>query len=127
MGGLLLLGGRVSDLLGRKRAFIIGMVGFAATSTLGGEATTPGTLFGARAFQGVFAAVLAPSALSILTTTFSDPREHGKAFGIYGAIAGGGSAIGLISGGLLTEYLDWRWCPRPTAGNSGTRARSVGA
>ncbi len=109
-GGLLLLGGRVSDLVGRKRAFVVGLVGFAAASALGGAAGTSGTLFAARALQGVFATVLAPSALSLLTTTFTDPAERGKAFGIYGAIAGGGSAIGLISGGLLTEYLDWRWC-----------------
>ncbi|WP_424215934.1 DHA2 family efflux MFS transporter permease subunit (plasmid) [Streptomyces sp. BI20] len=109
-GGLLLLGGRISDLAGRKRTFLIGLVGFAAASALGGAAVNPGMLFGARALQGCFAALLAPSALSLLTTTFTDPAERGKAFGIYGAIAGGGSAIGLISGGLLTEYLNWRWC-----------------
>ncbi|WP_078508493.1 MFS transporter [Streptomyces zinciresistens] len=109
-GGLLLLGGRIADLVGRKRTFVIGLVGFAAASALGGAATTAGMLFGARALQGVFAAVLAPSALSLLTTTFSDPKERGKAFGIYGALAGSGSAIGFIVGGLLTEYLDWRWC-----------------
>ncbi|RFU82283.1 MFS transporter [Streptomyces triticagri] len=109
-GGLLLLGGRVADLVGRKRTFVIGLIGFAAASALGGAAGSPGMLFAARALQGVFAAVLAPSALSLLTTTFTDPRERGKAFGIYGALAGGGSAIGLIAGGLLTEYLDWRWC-----------------
>ncbi|MFC5217873.1 MFS transporter [Streptomyces coerulescens] len=109
-GGLLLLGGRIADLVGRKRTFVIGLVGFAAASALGGAATTAGMLFGARALQGVFAAVLAPSALSLLTTTFTDPKERGKAFGIYGALAGSGSAIGFIVGGLLTEYLDWRWC-----------------
>lgn len=109
-GGLLLLGGRIADLVGRKRTFVIGLVGFAAASALGGAATTSGMLFGARALQGVFAAVLAPSALSLLTTTFTDPKERGKAFGIYGALAGSGSAIGFIVGGLLTEYLDWRWC-----------------
>lgn len=109
-GGLLLLGGRIADLVGRRRTFVIGLVGFAAASALGGAAGGPGMLFGARALQGVFAAVLAPSALSLLTTTFSDPKERGKAFGIYGAMAGGGSAIGLLAGGLLTEYLDWRWC-----------------
>ncbi|MDQ8704752.1 MFS transporter [Streptomyces sp. LHD-70] len=109
-GGLLLLGGRIADLVGRKRTFIIGLVGFAGASALGGAAGGPGMLFGARALQGVFAAVLAPSALSLLTTTFADPKERGKAFGIYGAMAGGGSAIGLLAGGLLTEYLDWRWC-----------------
>ncbi|MHC3469124.1 MFS transporter [Streptomyces sp. 7R007] len=109
-GGLLLLGGRIADLVGRKRTFIFGLVGFAAASALGGAATGSGMLFGARALQGVFAAVLAPSALSLLTTTFTDPKERGKAFGIYGALAGSGSAIGFIVGGLLTEYLNWRWC-----------------
>ncbi|MFI1566174.1 MFS transporter [Streptomyces sp. NPDC020490] len=109
-GGLLLLGGRIADLVGRKRAFVFGLIGFAAASALGGAATGPGMLFGARALQGVFAAVLAPSALSLLTTTFTDPKERGKAFGIYGALAGSGSAIGFIVGGLLTEYLNWRWC-----------------
>jgi EmrB/QacA subfamily drug resistance transporter len=109
-GGLLLLGGRIADLVGRKRTFVFGLVGFAAASALGGAATSPGMLFGARALQGVFAAVLAPSALSLLTTTFTDPKERGKAFGIYGALAGSGSAIGFIVGGLLTEYLNWRWC-----------------
>ncbi|WP_460107645.1 MFS transporter [Streptomyces sp. YKOK-J1] len=109
-GGLLLLGGRVADLVGRKRTFVVGLVGFAAASALGGAATSSGMLFGARALQGVFAALLAPSALSLLTTTFTDPRERGRAFGIYGALAGSGSAIGFIVGGLLTEYLNWRWC-----------------
>jgi EmrB/QacA subfamily drug resistance transporter len=109
-GGLLLLGGRIADLVGRKRTFLIGLVGFAVASALGGAATGSGMLFGARALQGLFAAVLAPSALSLLTTTFTDPRERGKAFGIYGALAGSGAAIGFIVGGLLTEYLDWRWC-----------------
>ncbi|MGP2439080.1 MFS transporter [Streptomyces sp. JW3] len=109
-GGLLLLGGRISDLIGRKRSFLIGLVGFAVASALGGAAGGAGMLFAARALQGVFAAVLAPSALSLLTTTFTDPQERGKAFGIYGALAGSGSAIGFIVGGVLTEYLNWRWC-----------------
>ncbi|MEV4504775.1 MFS transporter [Streptomyces klenkii] len=109
-GGLLLLGGRIADLAGRKRTFMTGLVGFAAASALGGAAHTSGLLFMARALQGAFAALLAPSALSLLTTTFTVGRERAKAFGIYGAIAGGGAAIGLIAGGLLTEYLDWRWC-----------------
>ncbi|MFC4888349.1 MFS transporter [Streptomyces beijiangensis] len=109
-GGLLLLGGRIADLVGRKRTFIIGLIGFAAASGLGGAAGGPGLLFAARALQGVFAALLAPSALSLLTTTFTDPKERGKAFGVFGAIAGGGAAIGLILGGVLTSYLDWRWC-----------------
>ncbi|GKQ36476.1 MFS transporter [Streptomyces sp. A012304] len=109
-GGLLLLGGRIADLVGRKRAFVIGLAGFAAASAFGGAAATPGMLFGARALQGVFAAVLAPSAMSLLTTTFTDPRERGKAFGVFGALAGSGSALGFVVGGLLTEYLNWRWC-----------------
>ncbi|OIK26915.1 MFS transporter [Streptomyces malaysiense] len=109
-GGLLLLGGRIADLVGRKRTFVIGLAGFALASALGGAATGSGMLFGARALQGVFAALLAPSALSLLTTMFTDPRERGKAFGLYSALAGSGSAIGLIVGGVLTEYLTWRWC-----------------
>jgi EmrB/QacA subfamily drug resistance transporter len=109
-GGLLLLGGRISDLIGRKRTFLIGLVGFGLASAVGGAAESSSMLFAARAVQGVFAALLAPSALSLLTTTFTDPRERSKAFGVFGAIAGGGSAIGLIAGGLLTEYLSWRWC-----------------
>jgi EmrB/QacA subfamily drug resistance transporter len=109
-GGLLLLGGRLGDLFGRKRAFVIGLIGFAGASALGGAATGPGMLFTARALQGVFAALLAPAALSLMTTTFTDARERGKAFGVFGAIAGAGSAIGMLVGGLLTEYVDWRWC-----------------
>ncbi|MET9774707.1 MFS transporter [Streptomyces sp. NPDC006367] len=109
-GGLLLLGGRIADLVGRRRTFVIGLIGFAAVSAIGGAATTPAMLFGARALQGVFAAVLAPSALSLLTTTFTDPRERGKAFGIYGTLAGSGAAVGFLVGGVLTEYLNWRWC-----------------
>ncbi|MFI9204938.1 DHA2 family efflux MFS transporter permease subunit [Streptomyces sp. NPDC053048] len=109
-GGLLLLGGRIADLVGRKSTFVIGLVGFAGASALGGAAHASGLLFAARALQGAFGAVLAPAALSLLTTTFTDVKERGKAFGIYGALAGGGAAIGLIAGGLLTEYLDWRWC-----------------
>ncbi|MFI6642474.1 MFS transporter [Streptomyces sp. NPDC050504] len=109
-GSLLLLGGRVADLLGRKAVFIAGLIGFAAASALGGAATSFGMLVFARALQGVFGALLAPAALSLLTTTFQDPRERAKAFGIYGAIAGAGGAVGLLLGGVLTEYLDWRWC-----------------
>ncbi len=108
-GGLLLLGGRVGDLIGRKRALVIGLLGFAASSALGGIAANLGMLLGARALQGVFAALLAPAALSLVSVTFTEPRERARAFGIYGAIAGGGAALGLILGGLLTEYLDWRW------------------
>ncbi|MBH1936109.1 MFS transporter [Streptomyces sp. AV19] len=109
-GGLLLLGGRVADLLGRKRTFLAGLVGFAVASAIGGAAQTDWQLFGARALQGVFAATLAPSALSLLTTTFTEPRERAQAFGVFSGIAGAGNAIGLITGGVLTEYLDWRWC-----------------
>jgi EmrB/QacA subfamily drug resistance transporter len=109
-GSLLLLGGRVADLFGRKWTFIAGLVGFAGASALGGAAQSFGLLVGARALQGVFGAVLAPAALSLLTTTFTDPAERGKAFGIYAAIAGMGGAIGLLLGGALTEALDWRWC-----------------
>jgi len=109
-GGLLLLGGRVADYAGRRRMFIIGLLGFAGASALGGLAPTQGLLFAARALQGGFAAFLAPAALSLLTVTFHDPRERAKAFGVYGAIAGGGAAIGLLLGGVLTEYASWRWC-----------------
>lgn len=109
-GGLLLLGGRIGDLVGRRRTLIVGLIGFAAASALGGMATGPAMLLGARALQGVFAALLSPAALSMLTITFTEPRERARAFGIYGAIAGGGSAVGLVLGGLLTQYLDWRWC-----------------
>ncbi|MFB9832965.1 MFS transporter [Actinoallomurus acaciae] len=108
-GGLLLFGGRIADLVGRKRTFLIGLIGFAGASALGGAAVNTGMLLGARALQGAFGALLAPSALSLLATMFTEPRERAKAFGIYGAIAGGGSAVGLILGGVLTEYLNWRW------------------
>ena len=109
-GSLLLLGGRLADLFGRKRMFMIGLVGFAAASAVGGAAVNFDMLVGARAVQGVFGAMLAPAALSLLTTTFTDGKERGRAFGIYGAIGGGGAAIGLLLGGVLTEYLSWRWC-----------------
>ena len=105
-GGLLLLGGRVADYVGRKRTFLVGLFGFAAASALGGAAQNAAWLFGARALQGVFAAVLAPAVLSLITTTFTEPRERAKAFGVYGAISGAGGAIGLIAGGALTEYLE---------------------
>lgn len=108
-GGLLLLGGRIGDFVGRKRTFLVGLLGFAAASALGGSAQSAGWLFGARAVQGAFAAVLAPTVLSLVTTTFTEPRERAKAFGVYGAISGAGGAIGLIAGGALTQYLSWRW------------------
>ena len=109
-GSLLLLGGRIGDFMGRKKIFLIGLIGFAAASALGGIASTQGLLFGARALQGVFAALLAPAALSIISVTFTVPTERAKAFGVMGAISGGGAAIGLIVGGTLTEYFSWRWC-----------------
>jgi EmrB/QacA subfamily drug resistance transporter len=110
-GGLLLLGGRIADFGGRKRMFGVGLVGFAAASALGGLATDQAMLFGARALQGAFAALMAPAALSILTITFqSDPRERAKAFGAYGAVSGAGGAIGVLAGGVLTQYASWRWC-----------------
>jgi len=109
-GGLLLLGGRIADYVGRKRTFIIGLIGFATASAIGGLAPSQGFLFGARGLQGAFAALLAPAALSLVTVTFHDPKERAKAFGVYGAVSGGGAAIGLLLGGVLTEYLSWRWC-----------------
>jgi EmrB/QacA subfamily drug resistance transporter len=109
-GGLLLLGGRIADYTGRKRTFIIGLIGFAAASALGGVASTAGLLFAARGLQGAFAALLAPAALSLISVTFTLPKERATAFGVFGAISGGGAAIGLIVGGVLTEYASWRWC-----------------
>jgi len=108
-GSLLLLGGRISDLIGRKRAFIIGLIGFAGASALGGAAGTFGMLVGARALQGAFGALLAPTALAVLTTTFTVPKERARAFGIFGAIAGAGGAVGLLLGGVLTQQFNWRW------------------
>ena len=109
-GSLLLLGGRIGDYMGRKKIFLVGLIGFAAASALGGIATTQGMLFGARALQGVFGALLAPAALAIISVTFTVPAERAKAFGVIGAISGGGAAIGLILGGTLTEFFSWRWC-----------------
>ncbi|MET7622191.1 MFS transporter [Streptomyces sp. NPDC005408] len=107
---LVLLGGRIADYLGRRRAFLIGLVGFAVASAVGGAAVNLGMLTGARALQGCFAALLAPTTLSLLAVMFTEPKERGKAFGVYGAIAGSGAAIGLLLGGVLAEYLNWRWC-----------------
>jgi EmrB/QacA subfamily drug resistance transporter len=109
-GSLLLLGGRIGDLFGRKWTFVVGLAGFALASAVGGAAVSFGMLVTARAVQGVFGAILAPSALGMLTTTFSEPSERGKAFGIFSAVAGGGSAVGLVLGGVLTELLSWRFC-----------------
>ena len=109
-GSLLLLGGRISDVFGRKWTFVGGLIGFAAASALGGAAPSFAVLVGARAIQGLFGAILAPAALSLLTVTFTDPAERGKAFGVFGAVAGSGAAVGLLLGGILTQYLSWRWC-----------------
>jgi EmrB/QacA subfamily drug resistance transporter len=109
-GGLLLLGGRIADFMGRKRTFIIGLLGFAGASALGGIAANAELLFAARALQGAFAALLAPAALSLITVTFTESKERARAFGVFGAVSGGGAAIGLVLGGILTEYASWRWC-----------------
>ncbi len=108
-GSLLLLGGRIADYAGRKKVFMIGLLGFAFASALGGISTSAGMLFAARGLQGVFAALLAPAALSLITVTFTDSKERAKAFGVYGALSGGGAAIGLVLGGLLTQYASWHW------------------
>src|SRR5436190_8264908 len=108
--GFVLVGGRIADYAGRKRAFLLALLGFATASAIGGAATSGGMLIGARAMQGLFAAVLVPTTLSLLAVTFTDARERTKAFAVYGAIAGSGAAIGLVLGGVLTEYFTWRWC-----------------
>jgi EmrB/QacA subfamily drug resistance transporter len=109
-GSLLLFGGRLGDLFGRKLTFITGLIGFSVASAVGGASVSFAMLVTARACQGVFGALLAPAALSILTVTFSKPEERGKAFAVFGAIVGAGGLIGLLLGGALTEYLNWRWC-----------------
>ena len=108
-GSLLLLGGRIADYFGRRRMFIVGLLGFGAASALGGLAPSAAMLFASRGLQGAFAAVMAPAALSLLTVTFTEPHERAQAFGVYGAIAGGGAAIGLVLGGMLTQFASWRW------------------
>src|ERR1700758_5308876 len=108
-GSLLLVGGRLGDMYSRKRVFIAGLAGFALSSALGGAAVSFEMLVAARALQGAFGAILAPSALGTLVSTFQDPRERGKAFGVFGSVAAGGGGVGLILGGLLTQYLSWRW------------------
>jgi EmrB/QacA subfamily drug resistance transporter len=108
-GSLLLLGGRIGDVVGRKKALIIGLVGFAVASALGGSSVNFTMLVTARTIQGAFGALLAPSVLALLTTTFTDLKERGRAFAIYGAIAGAGGALGLLLGGILTSYASWRW------------------
>jgi len=109
-GSLLPLGGRLGDLIGRRYTFLVGLVGFAAVSAFGGAAQSFGWLLGARAVQGAFGALLAPAALAILSTTFQEPSERARAFAVFGGIAGSGAAIGLLLGGVLTQYLSWRWC-----------------
>jgi EmrB/QacA subfamily drug resistance transporter len=109
-GSLLPVGGRIGDMFSRKWVFIAGLAGFAVASAFGGAAGSFGVLVTARALQGAFGAVLAPAALGTLVSTFRDPRERGRAFGVFGSVASGGGAVGLILGGLLTQYLSWRWC-----------------
>jgi len=108
-GSLLLVGGRLGDMYSRKWVFITGLAGFALASALGGAAVSFGMLVAARALQGAFGAILAPSALGTLVSTFQDPRERGRAFGVFGSVAAGGGAVGLILGGALTQYLSWRY------------------
>jgi EmrB/QacA subfamily drug resistance transporter len=109
-GSLLLLGGRLTDLLGRRRGLLIGISGFALASALGGAADSAGMLLGARALQGVFGALMTPSVLASLAAAFPTPAERGKAFGVYGTVMGSASGLGVMLGGVLTEYLNWRWC-----------------
>src|SRR6266702_3216752 len=108
-GSLLLVGGRLGDMFSRKWMFILGLVGFAIASAIGGAAGSFVVLATARALQGAFGAVLAPSALGTLVSAFRDPRERGRAFGVFGSVASGGGAVGLILGGVLTQYFSWRW------------------
>src|SRR5690348_14600325 len=108
-GGFLLLGGRAGDLLGRKRLFLVGLVIFTTASLLDGLATSEGMLIGARSLQGLGAALISPAALSIISTTFEEGRERARALGVWAAIAIGGSAVGLILGGVLTQYFSWPW------------------
>jgi len=108
-GGLLLLGGRLGDLLGRRRVFIAGIILFSLASLLGGFATTQAWLLGARALQGIGAAITAPTALSLVTTNFPEGPPRNRAFAVYSAMSVAGGAVGLIAGGLLTTYASWRW------------------
>jgi EmrB/QacA subfamily drug resistance transporter len=108
-GSLLLVGGKLSDMFGRKWTFVTGLTGFALASAVGGASQSFAMLAVARTFQGAFGALLAPAALSLLTTTFTQTSERNKAFGIFGAIAGSGASVGLLLGGILTQYLTWRF------------------
>ncbi|WP_432245574.1 MFS transporter [Arthrobacter sp. G.S.26] len=110
LGAFLLLGGRIADFWGRKRAFMTAATGFAVASLLGGLAQAPWELIGARALQGLFAALLAPAALALLTVSFPGGRERGTAFAVFGSISGVGAAVGVLLGGFLTDYVSWRWC-----------------
>jgi EmrB/QacA subfamily drug resistance transporter len=109
-GSLLLLGGRLSDLIGRRTSLLIGVFGFAAASAIGGASNGFAMLVIARAAQGVFGALLAPAIIATLTTTFDDPAQRTRAFGVFGAVASSGAGVGLLLGGVLTQYLSWRWC-----------------
>lgn len=108
-GSLLLIGGRLADIFGRRRIFLIGLVGFAAASALGGAAGSFSVLVSARALQGGFGAMLAPASLSLLTVTFTEPASRARAFGFFGAISAAGASLGLMLGGVLTQYVGWRW------------------
>ncbi len=108
-GSLLLVGGRLGDMYSRKWVFITGLAGFAVASAIGGAAVSFEMLVAARALQGAFGAILAPAALGTLVSTFQDPIERGRAFGVFGSVAAGGGGVGLILGGVLTQYLSWRW------------------
>lgn len=107
--GLLLVGGKVADNIGARKAFLIALAGFASASAAGGAAVNLAMLLAARAGQGLFASLLAPAALSMVATTFPDPRERGRAFAVFGIVMGGGAGAGLVLGGLLTQYLSWHW------------------
>ncbi|MET7437850.1 MFS transporter [Streptomyces sp. NPDC004082] len=108
-GGLLLLGGRAGDILGRRRVFMTGILLFTAASLLGGLAQEPWQLMAARALQGVGGAIASPTSLALITTTFPEGPERNRAFGVFAAVSAGGGAVGLLAGGMLTEWLDWRW------------------
>src|SRR5580765_6344700 len=108
-GGFLLLGGRLADILGRRRIFMAGLVVFAAASLVCGLSQSPGMLTASRAVQGLGAALISPATLALITTTFEEGAERNKALGIWGAMGGGGAAAGVLFGGLLTDYLNWRW------------------
>ncbi|MFE1949780.1 MULTISPECIES: MFS transporter [Streptomyces] len=108
-GGMLLLGGRAGDILGRRRVFMTGILLFTAASLLGGLAQEPWQLLAARALQGVGGAIASPTSLALITTTFPEGPERNRAFGVFAAVSAGGGAVGLLAGGMLTDWLDWRW------------------